>query len=724
VLVLAGDIDLATAKEKVTKYFGDIPATPTMAQPKVDIPVLAQDGRTEIEDKVPQVLVDRTWNVAQAGTRDSDLLELFADILGGSDSSRLQKRLVYQDQLVDSVSAYQNASQLVGMFGIEARVKQGVDPAKVEAIADEELQKLLKDGPTAEELARARTSYRAGFIRGIERIGGFGGKADVLASCTIYTGDPGCFRDTQKTIADATPEELRAVAAKWLQKHSHTFVVKPGERKPLAEEPAVKPAPFVLPKPDQKYETLPSTVDRKAGVPEVSSFPELKFPALQRATLANGSRLILAERHDIPVVNVTYQFAGGGSSSDPASKSGLASFASSLLGEGSGGLDSLAFKSRAEELGAQIGAGVSKDGASASVSALKENLAPSLQLFSDFLQRPRFDPKDIDRVKAQKIAFIRQQKASPTGVAVRVLPPLLFGQGHPYGALGGASGTEASLAALGRDDLLAWRDRWVRPQDATVIVVGDTTLDQIVPALNQQFGSWKGEGAAPAQPALAPVARPAKPRVFLIDQPASPSAVLLPAEVIPPTGDPKSTEFELSNGVLGGQFSSRLNMNLREDKHWSYGIYSYAGDAQGPRVWMAPTQVQIDKTADSVKELVREIDDYASGKRPATQDEVTRIVNNDLRGQPGAYETADAVADTIAGIVRYKRPDDWVTVRNAEVARFTPAQAAEAAKWLDANALTWVIVGDLSKIEAPVRALDLGEVTVLDADGKPVAAKK
>ncbi|WP_449446676.1 M16 family metallopeptidase [Thermomonas brevis] len=723
VLVLAGDIDVATAKEKVAKYFGDIPASPTMAQPKVSIPELTADGRTEIEDKVPQVMVDRTWNVAQAGTRDADLLGLFASVLGGSANSRLQKRLVYQEQLVDSISAYYNPGQIVGMFGIEARIKQGVDPAKVEAIADEELRKLLMEGPTAEELARVKTDERAGFVRGIERIGGFGGKADVLASCVIYTGKAGCFRDTEKTIADATPDVVRAAAAKWLDKHSHTFVVKPGERTPLVEAPAVKPAPFVLPEPDGKYKTTASNVDRKAGVPEVKSFPELKLPALQRATLANGSQVVLAERHDIPVVNLTYQFAGGGYASDPAAKPGLASFAAALLSEGAGDLDSLAFKARAEELGARLGAGASLDGASAGVSALKENLEPTLQLFADFLQRPRFDQAAIDRVKAQRIAGIRQIKASPTGLAMRVLPTLLYGEGHPYGAPSGGSGTEASVAALGRADLLAWRDQWLRPQGATLIVVGDTTLDEIVPVLNKQLGAWTGEGTAATPPVIAPVKRPTTPRVFLIDQPASPSAVLAPAEVIPPTSDALSTQFEMSNGVLGGQFSSRLNMNLREDKHWSYGIYSYAADAVGQRVWMAPTQVQIDKTAESVQELVREIGDYASGKRPATQEEVAKVVNNDLRGQPGAYETAAAVASTIAGIVRYHRPDNWVTVRNAEVAQFTPQQAANAAKWLNADALTWVIVGDLSKTEAPIRALNLGEVTVLDADGKPVVKK-
>ena len=297
VLVLAGDIDVATAREKVAKYFGDIPASPTMAQPKVDVAVLKTNGRTELEDKVPQVMVRRMWNVPQVGTRDTDMLDLFSDVLGGSASSRLDKRLVHQEKLVDSVGTGNWASQLGGNFFVSAMVKQGVDPARVEAIIDEELNKLIAEGPTAEELARAKTSYESNFIRGIERIGGFGGKADVLASCAIYENNPGCFRDSLKAVAAATPAQVREAASTWLTKPSHVFTVKPGARKELAEDPAGTPAPFTLPKVDAKYKTTASTVDRSKGVPVTASFPDLKFPTLQRATLSNGTTVTI----EIPI---------------------------------------------------------------------------------------------------------------------------------------------------------------------------------------------------------------------------------------------------------------------------------------------------------------------------------------------------------------------------------------------------------------------------------------
>jgi zinc protease len=721
VLVLAGDIDVATAKRKVDEYFGDIPATPTMAQPKVDVAKRPADTREVMQDKVPQVRIWRVWNVAEVGTADIDQLQLFSQVLGGSKSSRLDKRLLHEEKLVDSIGSDVGPSQLGSNFFINATIKEGVDPKKVEAIIDEELDKLIAEGPTAAELAQAKTVFRAGFIRGIERIGGFGGKADALASCTIYEDDPGCFRKSLATIDQTDAAQLKAIGGKWLGVGSHTLVVEPGERTALAEEPTVKPAPMTLPPADPKYRTEASAVDRGKGVPVPSSFPDLKFPPLQRATLKNGTRVILAERHDIPVVQMSYEFKGG-SATDDKSDLGAASFAMGMMDEGAGDLDSLAFGNRAESLGANLGAGASLDGSNAYLSALKENLDPSLDLFATMLRAPRFDQKEIDRVKATWIAGIKQEKARPNGAAMRVLPPLLYGEGHPYAIPFSGTGTEASIAALTRDDLVRFEHHWVRPENATLIVVGDTTLKDIVPLLDKHLGDWKGEGAAPDAMAIAEVARPAKPRVFLIDQPGAVQANIFAGELVPSTRDAGAIKFDIANSVLGGEFSSRLNMNLREGKHWAYGAYTFSSGALGQRPWMAFAPVQIDKTADSLKEMQREISEYASGKAPATAAEVAKTQATEIRGLPGAYETASAVMGTIGGIVRYGRPDDYVFKRKAEIESLTPAQVEAAAKTIDPDALTWVVVGDLKQIEQPVRALNLGEVSIVDADGQAVAA--
>jgi predicted Zn-dependent peptidase len=722
VLVLAGDIDVPTAKEKVAKYFGDIPASPAMAQPEVDVARRAESTREVMHDRVPQARIYRAWNVAQTGTRDIDQLQVLARVLGGSRSSRLDKRLVHGDKLADSVSAGAYASQLGSNFLILVEVKEGVDVARVEAIVDEELDKLVDEGPTAAELAQAKTVLRAGFIRGIERIGGFGGKADALAECAVYTGDAGCFRETLANVAATTADDIKALGGKWLGEGDHTLVVEPGERTALAEEPAVTPTPLDLPPVDARYTTTASDIDRSQGVPVPDEFPSLKFPELQRATLKNGARVILAERHDVPVVQFSLMLDGG-YKADHGGKLGTSSFAMSMLDEGAGKYDALGFAGRAEALGANLGAGASLDGGSAYLSALKENLDPSLALFTDMLRSPRFDPAEIDRVKASWIAGIKQEKARPNSAALRVLPPLLYGAEHPYAMPFSGSGTEASIESLNRDDLVAYHAAWVRPENATLIVVGDTTLKQIVPMLDRHLGNWKGKGDATVPVAVSEVDRPEASKVYLIDQPGAVQANIFVGQLMPPTGSDGETRLEMANEVIGGSFTARLNMNLREAKHWSYGARTVLTNALGQRPWLAVAPVQIDKTAESLREIQTEVNDYVSGKTPPTAAELNKIKANESRRLPGAYETAGAVMGTIGNLVRYDRPDDYVVRRNAEIQTMTTGQVAEAAKAIDMDEMTWVVVGDLEQIEQPVRALNLGEVHVLDADGKPVDRK-
>ena len=718
VLVLAGDIDLATAKAKVAHYFGDIPASASLPRKPPMVAARTASTRQAMTDHVAQVRVMRVWNVPQYDSPDVERLQLFAQVLGGSRASRLDKRLAFGDKTVDSVSASMDASELGGTFDITADVKQGVDPAMVEKAIDEELNKLLAEGPTAAELDQARTVFKAGFVRGIERIGGFGGKADALAECTVYTGNPGCFRDSLARIASSTPAQVKAAANHWLRAGDHTLTVSPGEVTPIVEEPSVHGAPARIPAPDKRFHTIPTTLDRSKGVPVATSFPELKFPAFQRATLSNGTHVILAERHEVPVVQMSMEFPGG-FASDRGRKAGTASFAMGMLDEGAGAYDAIAFGNRSEQLGASIGASAGLDTAEVTLSALKENLDPSLALYADVIRRPRFADGDIDRVRANWLAGIRQEKTQPASMGSRVIGPLLYGNGHPYGIPFTGTGYEPDIAALTRADVVAWQQEQLRPDTATLVVVGDTTLAQLVPALEKHFGDWKAAPGAHALAAIPPVAAPKGPRVFLLDQPGAIQSNILLAQLLPPSTDPSTVDIEFANAVIGGDFTSRLNMNLREDKHWSYGARSSAGNSLGQRLWTASAPVQSDKTIEAIKEVRREIADYTGGQRAVTAEEVARLQAINNRSLPGSYETARAVLSTIGSINRYGRPDDYVQQRRLRIEAMTPASVqAEAAKLFDPSAMTWIIVGDLAKIEAGVRSLDLGPVQVLDADGK------
>ncbi|MET0814387.1 MAG: pitrilysin family protein, partial [Pseudoxanthomonas sp.] len=727
VLVLAGDIDLKTAKQKVTEYFGDIPASATLADMPTNIPRRDKDTRETVPDRVPQIRVYRAWPVAELGSKDATLLDLFAQVLGGSASSRLDTRLVHGDKIVDNASAYAWSSELSGTFFLTATVKEGVDTAKVEKTLDEELQRLINEGPTAEELERAKVTTRAGFVRGIERIGGFGGKSDVLAQCAVYTGKPDCYKTDLADIDAATPASVQAAAKKWLGVGSHTLVVQPSETPASAmpetvyAAPATKPAE--VPAVDPKFKTVKTDIDRSAGVPKTTHFPALKFPAVERATLSNGMQVVLAERHETPVVQLSVEFPGG-YTADMGKKQGTANFAMQMLEEGAGPYSALELAARQEDLGAQLAVGAGLDYSAVSLSALSDKLPESLDLLADVLRRPTFAPEEIERVRGTWIAGIKQEKAAPQSLVNRIVPPLLYGPGHPYSIPATGTGTEASIASLTRDDLVAFHGNWLQPDKARIVVVGDTTLKQILPLLEKSLGDWKTPAGAPALPEVATVALPAKNLVYLVDQPGAIQSNIYIGQVVPPTGDARSIDFDFANGVLGGEFTSRLNSNLREDKHWAYGSYSGARDVRGQRPWFASAAVQTDKTADSIKELRSEIAAFSSGEKPATDAEIAKIRASNTLSLPGGYETGAAVQGQISSNLRYGRPDDYIVQYKARNEAMTTADVQAAARTLVPSSLMYVVVGDLSKIEAPVRALNLGEVSVLDADGKPVKAGK
>jgi predicted Zn-dependent peptidase len=278
----------------------------------------------------------------------------------------------------------------------------------------------------------------------------------------------------------------------------------------------------------------------------------------------------------------------------------------------------------------------------------------------------------------------------------------MYGEGHPYAIPFSGTGTEADIAALTRDDLIAYQNAYLRPEGATLVITGDTSLAEIVPLLEKHLGQWQGQGAKPAKPTVAAVALPNKPRVFLIDQPGSVQANIFAGQVVPSSNDPGAVDLEVANGVIGGTFTARLNMNLRENKHWSYGSRSGLQNAQGQRPWIASAGVQIDKTAESMAEMQREITEFAAGKSPAKPDEVSKIKNSFTLRLPGSLET------------------NYVVQRSERISDMSLDQVQQAAATFKPDALTWVVVGDLSKIKTKIEALNIGPVTVLDNDGNVV----
>jgi predicted Zn-dependent peptidase len=533
-------------------------------------------------------------------------------------------------------------------------------------------------------------------VKGLERIGGFGGKADVLAACEVYEDDPGCYRRSLALIDSATAEQVRAAAQRWLAQGDYTLEVHPYP----------------------KYtSTAASAVDRSQGLPAAESFPDLAFPTLERHELGNGLPVIVARRPGVPVARVAVLFDAG-YAADQDRKPGTASFTMSLLDEGTKSLGALEIADRAESLGADLSAGSSLDYSSAAVSALKEQLDPSLALLADLLRNPSFPADEIERVRKEWIASIAREKTLPEALAARLLPPLLYGAGHPYAIPFTGSGTEASIAALTREDLVDFQRDWLRPDNATLVVVGDTTAAEVLPMLERHFGSWQAPATPRPTKTLPPAAAGTAPRVFLVDKPGAIQSNILVGITAPSSEAPNRLELDTMNDVIGGTFTSRINMNLREDKHWSYGARSNMSDARGQRPWLLSAPVQTDKTVEAMREIQREIADFVT-TRPATPEEVARIRSRDVRALSGTYETNAAVAGAIAEMVAFGWPDDYVrTLKGRIEAQTDDAVRAAAREALVPARLTWVVIGDLAKIEQPIRDLKLGAVQVLDADGR------
>ena len=564
----------------------------------------------------------------------------------------------------------------------------------VERAIDEELARLLAAGPTVAELQRVKTVARAGFIRGVERIGGYGGKSDVLAQGAVFAGDPEFYQARMRRIAAATPAQIRAAGSRWLSDGVYTLEV--------------------LPFPE--YRTADAGADRSA-LPPLGAPAEAGFPEIERDTLANGLTILLVRRPSIPQVQFDL-LLDAGYAADQFGVPGTASLAMAMLDEGTRTRSAIRISDELAGLGAGLGAGSSLDVSAVSLEALREHLDASLAVYADVILNPAFPQADFERLKRQRLAQIRREKAEPVGMALRVLPRLLYGEGHAYANPWTGSGTEASTERITRDDLIKFHRTWFKPDHATMIVVGATTMDEIRPRLERSFAGWR-RGDVPRKN-IAPVESPARPVVYLMDRPEAVQSLILAGDLAPPKANPMEPSIETMNTVLGGTFTSRINMNLREDKHWSYGAFTFFRDARGQRPFVVYAPVQTDKTAEALTELGKELQGMVGG-RPASRDELERAIASLTLTLPGAWETMDGVSATMADMVAYGLDDRYYDTYAERVrAQTVDSVTAAARAAIQPDRLVWVVVGDRSRIEAPIRALNLGEIRLIDADGNPL----
>ncbi|MCY4204860.1 MAG: pitrilysin family protein [Bacteroidetes bacterium] len=691
VISIAGDITANEARTLTEKYFGDIPPGPPVSQFDTWVAKRTGEQRQVTQDRVPQSRIYKVWNVPERHSQDFHHLDLVSSVLSSGKNSRFYKRLVYTDQIATDVSAYLYSGSIGSQFIIQATARPGLPLSDIENALDEELALFITNGPTSEELRRVITQEKASFIYGMERIGGFGGKSDILASSEIYGGSPDAYLQSFNDKDSASPEDVRQIAEEWLSDGVYVLEVHPFPELRASDEQSDRSAP-----------------------PKTGPEPEVTFPELQRTTLSNGLDIVLVTRRAIPSVTISLVLDAG-YASDQGINPGTASMVMSMLDEGTATLTALEINDRLANLGSNLSTGTGLDGSLVNLTSLTANLEPSLDLFADVILNPSFADSEFDRLKAQRLAGIQREKVNPVQMALRVMPTLYYGTDHAYSNPLTGSGTVESVTNMTRADLQLYHKTWFKPSNATLIVVGDIDLATFIPLIEDRLGDW--QPAEVPSKNIASVPYGGDSRVYLMNRPEAQQSIILAGHLAPPRNTPNNIGIETMNTVLGGAFVSRINMNLREDKGWSYGASSLLLSARGQRPFLVYAPVQTDKTKESMMEIKGELAGIL-GNNPATEDEVLKAQESQTLALPGLWETNGAIAGSIQTLIQYDLPEDYYDTYPDEVRALNVETIASAAKEvLKPGSMIWLIVGDLNVIEPSIRELGYGPVVLLDEEG-------
>ena len=692
VLVVAGDVDPEQVYTKVKHYFGDIPSGPPLTKAKFNIGKHQGSKRDIMYDHISQVRLIKAWNTSSFNQQDNAYLNLAASILGQGKNSRLYRQLVHEKHLASAVFASQYAFEIAGIFTIQVDVKPDVDNADVEAIINAELKQLMDKGPTKAELQRIKNAYFAQVTRNLEKIGGSTGKAQLLATYETYTGDADSYRQYLHQIAEATPKQIKMAVQRWLSDGDYNLELRP--------------------QPD--YKQLNSTVDR-SKLPYPKDFPSYIFPDVETFSLSNGIPVWLIQRHNLPLVKVGLQI-GSGFADDPRSKLGLASLTAEMLTEGSRNMTTFDLINRLQELGAEIAIDADLDSSTAILTALTPHLEKSIKLYTKVLREPIFTEDSLKRQRSNWIDHIKQEQKKPASNALRKLPELLYPHTHPYAIPFTGTGKIDTVKSITTKDIRAFYQLHYQPSNAQLIVIGDTNREHIQPMLERYLGNWK-DGEKPHQRSpVVDIPMREYPTIYLIDKPNSPQSLILAGQLLPPGNAGKNLPLDMAIRILGGTFNSRINMDLREDKGWSYGAKVFSAKAKLQQALLYHTSVQTDKTADSVVAIIDELQHYRTDN-PPTKEELQRNRQGILAGLPSSLETADALLSTLLNLSIFNQNIDDIDSRQRDLRKLDVKSIRQAAKqYLQPDSMIWLIIGDMQVIKPALEQLNIADVIVLETD--------
>jgi zinc protease len=712
-LALVGDFETADARRLVEKYFGTLRRGPDVPAVTVTTPPIAAERRQVVQARVELPRVYMAWltpPIFRPGDADADIA---ATILGGGRSSRLYEALVYEKQIAQDVSAWQYSLTLGSIFQITATARPGHTAEELEQALDDALASLRAQPPAEHELEQARNTIETDIVTGLERVGGL---ANRLNSYNHYAGTPDYLQQDVERYRTVTRDTVQAFVREQLAEDARVVLhVVPGE--PAAPVATVAPVPQAAAQASGAGtgggEAINADEPWRGTPPAPGPVPTVRLPAPASGMLANGLTLILDERQDLPIVAASLVFKTG-SGANPLDTPGLANFVAAMLDEGTTMRNALEIADQVAQLGGSLSTGSSMDATTVSGRSLAKNFPAILDLMADVVLRPSFPAEEIERQRASRLGQLAQQRDDPSQVASRVTAAALFGERHPYGFT--EIGTESSVTAMSRDDMVAFWRQHVVPNNAALLVSGDISIEELRALAEAAFSAW--ERGAPVRPA---VGRPTTTgaRVVIVDRPDAAQTQVRVAALGAPRSSPDFRPMQVMNMALGGLFSSRLNLNLREEHGYTYGASSYFLFRRDTGAFQAASGVRTEVTAPAVVEMLKEI--RGMTEAPASADELRSAKTAMINSLPGAFETTFDAVGNFSNVYVYDLGLDYYTTYAADVEAVTAEQGqAMARKYLAAERLLVVLVGDRAEIEPGLRKLNLGAIEIRDADGERI----
>src|SRR6516162_932695 len=695
-LAIVGDFEPAKVRQLVEKYFGPLKRGPNVPRVEVTTPPITSERRAVVPDNIqlPRVYMDwLTSPIFKPGDADADLA---ATILGGGKSSRLYKKLVYEKQIALDVEASQQPQVLTSIFQIAATARPGVKPEDLEKIINEELATFRSSGPTPEELRRARNDVETSAIAGLEYTNGV---ANLLNEYTHYLGN-------------ATIESVRSFAQVQLNPEHRVVVYAVPGTPDLGPQ---VPTPKAEEKGTTKVGGEPVNADAawRQDPPAPGPQPPMRLPVPEQFTLSNGLTVLYNERPGLPLVAASLVLHAG-SGANPVDHPGLASFTSRMLQQGTESRSALQIADRAADLGISLGSRTSTDASSVSFQSLTRSFPDALELLADVALHPGFPQQEIDRVRSERLAALVQEKNQPFALATRVYVAALYGPKNTYGYPD--IGTADSIKAMTRDELVNFWQQNYSPNDAALVIAGNIKLADLNPLLEKQFGAWK-PGTYSPPPLAAP--DPSDAKLIIVDRPNAQQTTLVFCSLGPKRSTPDYPRIEVMNSVLGGLFSSRINMNLREQHGYTYGAGSFFNYHRGPGPFIVYSDVRTDATAPATVEILKELSRMRD--TPLSPAELKMAKDSLAQSMPGRFESGEEAAGTIAQIYVYDLSPQYFSLLPAQINAVTAEQARAAAQqYIQPEKMTVLAVGDKAKIEPDLKKLDLGKIEVRDTAGKIV----